>query len=46
VEGSAPSETKEATEHRVKARDAGASSTLGSFAYTDQKRRMMMINLD
>jgi hypothetical protein len=42
VEGSAPFETKEETQHR----NVGTPTTLGSFAYTDRKRKMMVINLD
>jgi hypothetical protein len=38
VEGSAPSETKEETAHRVGAGDIRAPVTLGSFARTDQKK--------
>jgi hypothetical protein len=46
VEGSAPSEKKEKTAHRVRAGNVGAPATLGSFAPTDRKNRMMVINLD
>jgi hypothetical protein len=44
VEESTSSETKEETVHR--AGDAGAPATLGSFAPTDRKSRMTVINLD
>jgi hypothetical protein len=44
VEGSAPSETKEETAHRVGAIIVGAPTTLGKFGRTN--RRKMMINLD
>jgi hypothetical protein len=37
---------KEETAHRVRAGDVGTVATLGSFAATDQKSRMMVINLD
>jgi hypothetical protein len=40
VEGSATSETEEQTAHRV-----GALTTLGTFALTDRKSKMMAINL-
>jgi hypothetical protein len=43
VEGSAPSETKEETAHRLRARDVGAPATLGSFAFTDRKSGMVVI---
>jgi hypothetical protein len=46
VEGSAPSETKEEMAHRVRAGDLGALITLGSFACTEHKRRMMVEHLD
>jgi hypothetical protein len=46
MEGSAPFETKEKTEHRVRAGDVGALTTLVTFACTDRKRRMMVIHLD
>jgi hypothetical protein len=45
VDGSAPSETKE-TAHRVRAVDVGTLTTLRSFASTDCKQRMMVIQLD
>jgi hypothetical protein len=46
VEGSASSETKEeTTNNSLRALDIGALTILGTFAPTDQKRRMM-INLD
>jgi hypothetical protein len=45
MEGSAPSETIEEIAHRVIARDVGAPATLGSFVPTNQKSRMMVINL-
>jgi hypothetical protein len=35
VKGSALSETKEDTAHRIGAGDVGAPATLGSFARTD-----------
>jgi hypothetical protein len=38
MEESAPSETKEKTAYRERAEDAGAPTTLGSFAHTDRKR--------
>jgi hypothetical protein len=44
--GSAPFVTEEETAHRVKAIDVGALTTLGSFACTKWKRRMMVIHLD
>jgi uncharacterized cupin superfamily protein len=46
LEGSAPSETKEESAHRVRAGDVGATTTLGSFACTEQKRMMMVVHLD
>jgi hypothetical protein len=46
VKGSAPSETKEETAHRVRAGDVGALATLGSFDPTDRKSRMLVINLN
>jgi hypothetical protein len=45
VEVLAPSEKEENIAHRVEARNAGAPTTLGSFAPTNQKNRMMVINL-
>jgi hypothetical protein len=38
VEGSAPSETKEETAHRIGARDIRTPIILGSFACTNKKR--------
>jgi hypothetical protein len=46
VEGSALSETEKGTAHRVRAGDVGALATLGSFAPTNWKNRMTVINLD
>jgi hypothetical protein len=46
VEGSAPSRTTEETAHRVRAGVVEALTTLRTFATTDQKSRMMVINLD
>jgi nitroreductase len=46
VEGSAPSEMKYETPHRVRAIDIGALATLGNFAPIDGKSIMMVINLD
>jgi hypothetical protein len=46
MEGSVPFETKEKTAHRVRAGDVGALTTLGTFARTDQKRKMIVIRLD
>jgi hypothetical protein len=46
VEGSAPSETKEETTHRVGAGGVGALTTLETFTLTDQKSRMTGIHLD
>jgi hypothetical protein len=47
VEGSAPSETKVETAHRVKTGNTctGAPTTPVSFARTDRKRRVMVIHL-
>lgn len=46
MEGLTHSETKEETAHRVRARDVGASTTLGPFACTERKRRIMVVHLD
>jgi hypothetical protein len=40
------SETEKETAHRVRAGSVGAPATLGSFAHTDWKNRMMVITLD
>jgi hypothetical protein len=45
VEGSAPSETKEETAHRVGTINVGALTTLGTFGRT-KLRKMMVLNLD
>jgi hypothetical protein len=45
VEESAPSETGKETAHRIEAGNVGALVTLGSFAPTDRKSRMKVINL-
>ena len=39
-------ELKEKTAHRVRAGDVGALTTHGTFAHTDQKRKMIVIRLD
>jgi hypothetical protein len=41
-----PFKIKDETAHRVRTRGVGALTTLGSFACTEQKRMMMVINLD
>lgn len=46
VEGSAPSEIKEEITSSLRAIDVAASTILGTFAHTDQKRRMMVLRLD
>jgi hypothetical protein len=44
VEGSAPSESKEETAHRVGTGDVGAQATLGSFARTDRKKDLYYLH--
>jgi hypothetical protein len=44
VEGSAPSETKEETAHRVGAGDVGTLATLGSFVCTDRKKDLRCLH--
>jgi hypothetical protein len=46
VKGFTPSKMKEEAAHRVRARDVGALTTLGTFAPIDHKSRMMVIHLD
>jgi hypothetical protein len=43
---SAASETKEVAISSIRIRDARTPTTLGTFALTDRKRRMMVIHLD
>jgi hypothetical protein len=44
--GQPPSEMKEEPAHRVRAVDVGTLNTLWSFACTDCKQRMMVIQLN
>jgi hypothetical protein len=45
--GVGPSKTKEETTYKeVRASDIGALTTLGIFALTDRKSRMMVVHLD
>jgi hypothetical protein len=46
VEGSATSEMKEEITSSLIAIDVTASTTLGTFAHTNRRRRMMVIHLD
>jgi hypothetical protein len=39
-------QTKEEATSRLRARDVGAPTTLGTFAYTEWKRRIMVVHLD
>jgi hypothetical protein len=44
VEQLAPSEMEEETAPRLRARDVGASATLGSFAHTNRKKDLYCLH--
>jgi hypothetical protein len=46
VERSAPTEAKEETAHSLRASEIEAPTTLGTFACSPWKRRMMVVHLD